>query len=137
MAAGYPYQTDLAAAMEVDRARVSEWERGKVVPKGKTRKKLLELLGADEKSVFENMPAPSRQPSVQVVSPQPIDPDRAAEILQDLQVLLQRYGGVRLEQRLLALYAITLEEPYLTRYEALPDSDHQVSATLRRSLGTS
>jgi transcriptional regulator with XRE-family HTH domain len=67
----------------------------------------------------------------------PVPPDRAAEILRDLEVLLQKYSRAPEARRLLALYVITLRESYLARYEALPNSDRQVSATLRRSLGTS
>lgn len=51
-AAGFSSQTELAQAMGVDRARVSDWETGKVEPKGKNRSKLLHLLNATEEEIF-------------------------------------------------------------------------------------
>lgn len=45
-------QQSLADAMGVDRARVSDWERGVHEPKGDLRQKLLGLLGAKEEDIF-------------------------------------------------------------------------------------
>lgn len=50
--AGYATQADLASAMEVDRARVSDWETGKVEPKGEHRATLLRLISATEEEIF-------------------------------------------------------------------------------------
>lgn len=126
-------QPRLAEETGISQQMIQKIEQRKTSPSQEYLDKLCAGLGCEMVDLYW----PIKEPAAVAEPELPLDDARASEILLELDIVLKKYAKCPTERRLLALFVITLQEFYLSRYEALPNSDRQVSATLRRSLGTS
>lgn len=123
--AGFATQSDLADALKIDRARVSEWERGIVMPK-KNRAELLKTIMATESEIFDLNPP--EEEAAEFSSLPPGAPTRA-----ELTALGSAFALSSQGKRLLALYILTTDDSYRRRAAAIPDVA-PIALVLKKSL---
>lgn len=119
--AGFPSQQALAEAMGIDRARVSDWERGKHEPKGELRITLLRLIKASENEIFGTEPGA-----------RPLENTRLKKKISELQTIIdsvdpdvwKHWEGAAEDSQALCLFLLTWEDKYRA----------QVSKSLWRKL---
>lgn len=134
-------QGDLAHKVGVHVNTIKSIETDKNEGEKETRIAITGALGCTMSDLYKEVEETIESPPKELSSAErphpPLTAEQTAERLLELDIVLHKYARSLEEQRLLTLYILTLEELYLTQYEALPSGDPQVAAVLRRSLGTS
>ncbi len=144
-------QAQLAEYSDMSLKMIQKIEYGKVAPTPETMDKLAKALEIDVFKFYEDTEPPKHDRDPRPKTPSPIDenepyitipedetnirylaaPEREAEILQELGIVLHKYSKASQIQRLIALYVLTGRESFLTQYEKHPLGNRRVSKELR------
>lgn len=132
-------QNELAEKVDVERTRVSEWERGIHEPKGPKRERLLEVLGVKEDVIFAASDASmtaetSLAANLAPLAPQIYKPPNDAILVsKDLFELLNS-GFLKLNQQLAAMTDLLKEYQRTQDNQALIDAVERAGREQKRMV---
>lgn len=130
-------QAALSDKAAISEQMVQKLEQQKTNPSLEMLDKLATGLNCSISDLYDSPEPTVTMPGGEDLPPIDMPPERASEILQELDILLQRYSRAHLDMRLLVLYILTGRESYIDRYEGLPDADLIVSEALRQLISAS